>query len=201
MNLEENWKDLPAQTDDDLSALLKPGKLNTLRSNHPLITIQRNLRYNIGFGVIISLLYIWVFIQFPFWQVYVCIGIVFLFTVLGTYHGYSLLQRLKADPGDLPLLKTLEFQHEMIKRWIRLQERVAVAVYPFAAAGGFMIGGYEGSGKSIEEFMGKGLVQIILVVVIVVLVPLGYWLAKWMNKVAFGNHLNKLKENIEELKS
>lgn len=201
MNLEENWKDLPAQTDDDLSALLKPGKLNTLRSNHPLITIQRNLRYNIGFGVVISLLYLWVFIQFPFWQVFVCIGIVFLFTVLGTYHSYKLLKRLKAGTVDLPLLKTLEFQHEMIQRWIRLQERVAVAVYPFAGAGGFMIGGFVGSGKSIEEFMDKSLVQIIMVVVLLVIVPLAYWLAKWMNKVAFGKHLNKLKENIEELKS
>lgn len=201
MNLEENWKDLPAQTDDDLSALLKPGKLSSLRSSHPLITIQRNLTYNIGFGIVISLLYLWVFITFPFWQVFVCIGVVFLFTLLGTIQGYSLLKRLKADPGDMPLLKSLEFQHNMIRRWIRLQERVAVAVYPFAGAGGFMIGGFVGSGKSIDEFMGKGMVQIILVVVLVVIVPLTYLLARWMNKVAFGKHLDKLKENIEALKS
>jgi hypothetical protein len=82
-----------------------------------------------------------------------------------------------------------------------MQEKVALFFYPIGAVGGFMMGGVIGSGKTIGEFMSKPVVLIALVIVLVTLIPACYYLAKWMNKKAFGDHLEKLKENINQLKN
>jgi hypothetical protein len=74
-------------------------------------------------------------------------------------------------------------------------------LYPVSAAGGFMLGGFVGSGKPIEVFMSKPIVIIILVVTIAILVPICYKLAKWMTKKAFGQYADQLKKNIDALKS
>ena len=74
-------------------------------------------------------------------------------------------------------------------------------IYPISAAGGFMLGGYVGSGKPIEQFMSKPAVLIALVISIIVLVPICHHFAKWMDKKAFGQFADVLKQNIDMLKS
>jgi hypothetical protein len=78
---------------------------------------------------------------------------------------------------------------------------VALWVYPFAATGGFMLGGTVGSEKTVEVFMGDYRVLIALAIMLVVLVPLSYWLAKWMTRVAFGKYVQQIKERIDELET
>jgi hypothetical protein len=65
--------------------------------------------------------------------------------------------------------------------------------------GGFFLGGVIGSGKTVEGFMSKPLMWVILSICILVLTPLCYWLVKVMFKYSFGNHLQQLKANIDEL--
>jgi hypothetical protein len=38
-------------------------------------------------------------------------------------------------------------------------------------------------------------------IVVLVLVPIGYFAAKWMTKVAFGRYVQQLKERINELEA
>jgi hypothetical protein len=83
--------------------------------------------------------------------------------------------------------------------WQKQSMRVALWLYPFAAAGGFMLGGIVGSGKTPEAFLMNYKIQIALAITIIVLVPLSYLLAKWMTRVAFGVYVDQLKERIDEL--
>lgn len=64
-----------------------------------------------------------------------------------------------------------------------------------------MLGGFLGSGKSIDVIMQKPVMIIALLISIAILVPLCFYLARWMCKVAFGKYTEQLKRNIETLKS
>ena len=72
-------------------------------------------------------------------------------------------------------------------------------MYPVAATGGFMLGGVVGSGKTVEAFLYRPSILIILVITVAIITPVCYYLAKLMFKYAYGRHLKKLKELIDEL--
>lgn len=201
MNLEEQWKAETGQDDKFLQDLIQKGSIDRLRTQNPLDKIRKNLKWNIGFAAVIAIGYLFVFWYFPYWPVFLCIGIIFLFTVWGVYSGMRLFQSTTHRDPSAPVLETLEQQYNLISKWIKHQEKAALLVYPFAGAGGFMIGGMVGSGKSIEVFMGKPPVAIAMIVTLIIIVPLSYWLAKWMNRKAFGKYLDQLGENIKDLKN
>jgi ABC-type branched-subunit amino acid transport system permease subunit len=99
----------------------------------------------------------------------------------------------------LNVLDELKKQYKAFSEWQKQSLRVALFIYPFAAAGGFMLGGSVGSGKSPGLLMEDYRLQIILIIVIIILVPLCYLLAKWMTRVTFGKYIDALKEKIDEL--
>ena len=72
-------------------------------------------------------------------------------------------------------------------------------VYPIAIAGGFILGGVEGSGKSVEAFLYNPKILIFLGVTLLLLVPACYYGARWMYNYAYGKHLKNLKLSIDEL--
>lgn len=202
MSIEQNWKKMNEGADDDLSSLLQKGRLQKMHSSNPLQKIKYYLVVSIAWAVLIAALYIYVLIRFPYWQVIVCIGAVLLFTVWGGYTSWVQYKSIRPSvPGDQPLLAEMEKHYTGIRDWMRLQMKVAIFVYPVAAAGGFMIGGIVGSGKSIEYFLSKPVVILALIIAVVVLVPCCIWLAKWMFKKSYGKHLATLKKNIDALKS
>ena len=82
-----------------------------------------------------------------------------------------------------------------------IQQQAGLLIYPVSATGGFMIGGSVGAGKSITEVMQKPGMIIALLIALIILVPLCFYLAKWMSKKAFGKYAEQLKQNIEMLKS
>ena len=95
------------------------------------------------------------------------------------------------------LKATLETFHFKVSRVLKYEELIGLTLYPISASAGFVIGlNVEGDiGEFFDDWKGWA----ILSAVIIILTPLCHWLAKWMNKVAFGKYLNQLKENIEEL--
>jgi ABC-type nitrate/sulfonate/bicarbonate transport system permease component len=115
--------------------------------------------------------------------------------------AYGLYKNIDLNLTQDNVLTELKKQYDAFTEWKKQSLRVALFVYPFAAAGGFMLGGTIGSGKTIEVFMSNYWVLIALVISILVLVPLSYLLAKWMTKVAFGKFIDQLKERIDELET
>ncbi len=200
MSLEKTWQNLDDSSDDDLAALLKSGTLKKV-SHDPITRITRNLLINLYWCVIISIGYIVVLYSFPIWQVQICIAVVLLFTLYAFFSALHHYRQLKKPPEHTQLLPFMEWHYASITKWLNTVSKVALFVYPVSAAGGFMLGATLGAEKSIEYLLSKKLIQISMPITIAVLVPLCYYLAKWMNKIAFGRHLEQLKKNIDELKS
>lgn len=200
MSIEQNWKQLDEQGDDDLSKLLQPGKVEKLHSSNPLYKIKSYLIISMIWAVLIAGLYVYVMIRFPYWPVLLCIGTVLLFTLWAGYTSWKQYISINPSVTGHSLLMEMEKHYEGIQNWMKVQMKAAIFVYPVAAAGGFMIGGMVGSGKSIAEFISKPAVVISLIVTVAILVPLCIWLAKWMFKKSFGKHLVSLKQNIDALK-
>lgn len=200
MNLDEQWVNMEAEDDKDLSGMLQPGfEKNT--SKGPLEKLKRNLLVNAYCGVVISIGYILILCFFRFWQLYVTLGLLFVFTVVAAIQAFKLRARMNNTSHDAPLLQTLESYYASVKGWVSMQEKAGLFIYPFASAGGFMWGGYMGSGLPIGVFMQKPVVYISFIIITAILIPLCYYLARWMNKKAFGQYIQQLKENIDILKT
>jgi hypothetical protein len=202
MSTENNWKEMNGQADDDLSGMLNISEISKLQSKTPLQQLKRNLRINIIWGLIIDLFYLAILIAFAYWQVRVAISVVFLFSLWALYTAIIQYKKIPDHvSADRSLLSELKKQHQAIVRWCRMLENTGLFIYPVSAAGGFMLGGAIGSGKDIDVFLRKPLIIILFFVVIAILTPACHYLAKWMNKVAFGKHLEALQKNIQELES
>lgn len=200
MNIEKNWNEINGNADDELSSLLKETKLSKLSSSSPLEKIKGALVMNMIWVSAICIGYVFIIAYFHIWQVQVLMGIVLAFSLWGLYSAFIQHKKIKttAAPGA-SLLHEMKRHYHSISRWMKLQERIGLFIYPFSAAGGFLFGGVLGSGKTVEAFMGRPSVYITLFITIAVLVPAGYFLAKWMFKKSFGKHLAALGENIKAL--
>lgn len=200
MSINKTWEAINDPHDDDLSSLLKTTRLSKISSHNPLEKIKKNLLLNMILALFICGLYIWVIFTFRIWQVQLAIFIVLIFSLWAIYTAYHQYKRIGTIiSSSSSLLSEMKRHYASIMDWMSLQQRVALFIYPVSATGGFMLGGAEGSGKPVAEFMSKPLILIVLVIALLVLVPACYYLAKWMFKISFGKHLAVLKRNIEEL--
>jgi uncharacterized membrane protein YhdT len=184
---------------DMLEQMLKSKSFTRSAIQTPLVKLKRNLALHIGYAIAITLGYAWVIYYFPLWQVQACMLLLITFNLWGIVKSYDLYKNINLEMSDANVLAELKKHYHAFSEWKRQSLRAALWVYPFAAAGGFMLGGTVGSGKPVEVFMASPFILIALAIMIVILVPLGYWLAKWMTKVAFGKYVDQLKERIDEL--
>jgi cell division protein FtsL len=200
MSIETKWKQMNDNDDDEeLSSLLNQKKLHSLSSKSPLQKLKRSLLINIISGIIICFAYIIIIAVFYIWQVQLALFIVLVFSAWTVYSAFLQYKKLQASVTSGPVLTELKRHHESFTKWIALQLRVSVGVYPISVSGGFMLGGVLGSNKPIEVFMSRSVVQIALLICIIVMVPAAYYLAKWLFHLSFGKHLKLLKQNIEDL--
>jgi hypothetical protein len=200
MSIEKTWGELNDRQDDDLSSLLQKPKLSKLSSHNPLEKIRKNLLLNMIWGIVICILYVIIIFYFRIWQVQLSLLVVLIFTIWAIYTAYQQYKNIHTNvSSSSPVLAEMRRQHQSITSWMNTQQRVALLVYPISAAGGFILGGVIGSGKSVSIFMSKPFVIIALLVSIAVLVPACYYLARWMFNYSFGKHLKALNENIRSL--
>jgi hypothetical protein len=198
MELEQYWKQA-AEGDDSLGNLLKDPDILRRKSQGPLQKLKSNLAKSMVYAIIITLLYALLIYYFPIWQVQVglLVCVAFNFWIMaGTMRHYNKID-LQWSGGSV--LHVLRMHHDSFRKWFRQQQTLALFVYPVAALAGFMLGGNIGSGKSVGEFFSKPKVAIAMVLMLVVLVPACYYLAKWMTHKAYGRYVDQLKELIDDL--
>jgi hypothetical protein len=199
MNMEQSWGRLN-QTERLPEDLLAGGQWHQPSGLNPLARLKRGLRINMFWGLLIGLLYILAIVYFPILIFRVTMIAMLLFTVWALASTWRMYRQL--DPricNDCNLVSEMQRHYDAIRRWMQMQERVALFFYPIGAAGGFLLGGVSGSGKTIPEIMSKTPVQIGFVLAILILTPMGYYLARWMNQKAFGKHLESLRSRIQAL--
>ncbi|MCX6208244.1 MAG: hypothetical protein NTZ59_01780 [Bacteroidetes bacterium] len=202
MSIENIWQDENNGQDIDLVTLLQKPKLLNLVSHHPLEKLKKNLLINIIWGSLICILYIFIIIHFQIWQVQLSISIVLLFSLWALYTAFLEYKKLNTNvSANTALLQEMKRHNESITTWLITQQKVALIIYPISAAGGFMLVGVIGSGKPVEVFMSKPFVIISLIITVIILVPICYYLAKWMCNYSFGKHLKALQQNIKDLEA
>jgi hypothetical protein len=201
MDIEKSWKELNPEN-MDWDQMVKDSISPKWLPLDPLYRLKKNLRINIGWGVLICIIYIVaiILLTLPIFQ----ISMIFLlgFTLWAIYKAISLYKSI--EPGITSkhsLLEDMERHYNAISNWMKAQEKAALFFYPIGVLGGFFMGGVVGSGKTVSELLTKPAVLIAIPIILLVLVPASNYLAKWMNRKAFGEHLDKLKENIDQLKN
>lgn len=193
---------LPEGPEDELlSSLLNKRSYLKPSMDTPLRKLRKNLSISAIYGLIITMGYALLIFYFPIWQVQVGLLVVIAFNILLLLKGWQLQADIDRLMLDEDVLGTLKAVRDRFRRWFRQQYRMAIFVYPIAASAGFMLGGTLGSGKSLEVFMSKWQVQVALVVSIVVLLPLCLWLARWLNRQAFGKYVDQLQDTIDGLEN
>lgn len=199
MDIENIWQQ-SSSGDEDLRRLLENIDPEKLSSRLPLKKLRFNLLAGIVLAIFITIGYVMLFLVIPVWQVRVALCVVTVFNVVVMVDSWKLYNK---TPGTVsayrPLKEELTRHYSSFQKWWRIQERMGLFVYPIAATGGFILGGVEGSGKTAEAFLYNPRMIIILGVALVVLVPLCYYMARWMFNYAYGKHLKKIKGLIDEL--
>jgi hypothetical protein len=167
----------------------------------PLAKLKKNLAIHIGYAAIITIGYALIIYYFAFWQVQACMFLLIIFNLWAMVTSYGLYKNIDVHLSGANVLNELKKHYHAFMEWEKQSMRAGLIIYPFAAAGGFMLGVAVGSGNSPEVWLAESRVLIIMGIVIVVLVPIGYFLAKWMTKVAFGRYVVQLRERINELEA
>lgn len=201
MDLQNTWK---REDDEDkmLRNLLQQSSFRRTSSMFPLKILKRNLLVGTICGLLFNVCYILLFFLIDLWQVYIPLVIVIVFNVWLIQQSWQLYKRTPATVNPSKSVKEeLDFHYQRFQQWWTIQQRVSVFVYPFAIAGGFILGVVEGSGKSLEFIIYKPPVLILLLLTIVIATPVCYYFARWMYRHAYGKHLKKLHRVISELTS
>ena len=202
MSIEEQWADLKPENDTDFSALLKKGGFNKLVSSNPAEKIRKNLLIHVGWAIIIALLYLYLIFAISYWQIQVILVIMILFSVWAIWTALQQYKKLEnISLAASPLLTELKFQYGSLINWMKTQEKIGLFFYPLSAAGGFMLGGIKGSGKSLAVLLSHPAFVWTMIIAAVLAIPACFYLAKWMFKMSFGKLLNQMKRNIEHLEA
>nr|WP_294947227.1 hypothetical protein [uncultured Mucilaginibacter sp.] len=198
MDMEQVWKGHQAET-GGLPNLQNIGQLKPANQNSPLKKMKKLLAQNMVGVALCVCLYVAVISFFSFWEIRVLTGITLLFTLWALATAWQLYRSVNDNVLANNLLAELKRNRDALGAWMRIQMRVAVFIYPFSAAGGYLWGGVLGSGKSVSVFMDKPIAVWILIACIIILTPLGYLVGKWMLKKTFGKVITQLDENIASL--
>jgi hypothetical protein len=166
----------------------------------PLQKLKRQWNLRIVFTLAIAP--VWLFAIFYFHELIIqlLMGLVFIANLWSLYISLNLKNKIKKGSDlNLPVLENIKTTHNLISTAIKLEERVFIFIYPISVAAGFFAGvSISGAINNIANQPDKVLTVILLLAgCIVVLTPLSHFLAKWLNKLAFGNYLKELKRVIE----
>lgn len=198
--LKEIWQQEPTGG-DLLDQMLQSKTFRQGNIQAPLARLKRNLAIHIGYAVIITIGYALITWYFAFWQVQACMLLLIAFNLWAIIKSYDLYRKIDLNLTGTNVLFELKKHDLAFTEWEKQSMRAGLMIYPFAAAGGFMLGGAVGSGKSPEIWLSDYRIMVIMGIVVLVLVPLGYLAAKWMTRVAFGRYVVQLRERIKELEA
>jgi ribose/xylose/arabinose/galactoside ABC-type transport system permease subunit len=200
MDLEKSWKEW-GESEKLPDELLTPASLRKQTTMNPLQKLKRNMGINMVFGVVILFFYAGIIFLSPEPLVRLAMIAMLLFTLWAVLTTFRLYRSL--DPAlcsSCNLVHEMERYHSAILAWSRNQKKVAAFFYPVGAAGGFILGGSVGAGKPVADIMAKTQMQVALLVTVIILTPLAWLLANWMNRVAFGKYIDALGANLKALK-
>ena len=199
MDIKNIWEQASG-SDDELNKIFQQKDFSKLHSKLPLHKLKKNLLMGLILAALITALYVALFYFIGIWQVHIAVAVAILFNIYVGFDTWKLYTKINVTVSTTSSLKEeLQKNYSSFQRWWRIQERLGLFVYPIAATGGFILGGVEGSGKSVEAFLYNPKMLLVLGITLLILVPICYYGARWMFNFAYGKHLKRLKQLIDEL--
>lgn len=199
MDIKNVWQQ-SGGSDGALNNLFQQQDFSSLPSKLPFKKLKKNLLTGLLLAAVITVVYVVLICFISIWQVQLAIAIAILFNTWVGFDTWKLYTNITVNVSATNSLKDeLQKNYSGFQKWWRIQERLGLFVYPIAATGGFILGGVEGSGKTAEAFLYNPQMLTVLGVTLIILVPVCYYGARWMFNYAYGKHLKKLKQLIDEL--
>ena len=196
--LEELWQGHQPAT-GGLPDIVNLNTLKPVEGLSVLKKLRRMLRINLGFELAVVVAYVTIMTVYPSWQLLVLFGIALLLTLWGAWATYKLYRGIDTPVRSTSLLTELQRNRDALRAWTHLQMSIAIFVYPFCVAGGFLWGGVMSSGGGLDAFIDKPAVLYALPITVIVLMPLSYWAAKRLFSSTFGRLTGRLNTHIEHI--
>lgn len=196
MELHDVWRKLETER------LTKPvhGTITVPeKSKHPVQKLITGFRIALGFVVLFQIVFIYLLAAAKQPVVQAGIAVIIGIYVYFFIHNLQVLLRIqKLHRLDANIRETLQNIYNTVTRALAFQRRISLVFYPICAAAGFLLG------LSLEtdvlEVMRKPVIQLILAVTVVVLTPLSYLLARWMERISYGKYCAQLKDLMEQIR-
>ena len=100
---------------------------------------------------------------------------------------------------DQNLSHTLESIYTNTQQSLKFQRRSALFIYPLAATCGFLFG--LSIERNVAEVLANRSVWISLIVTVIVVTPISYFVAVYLERVSYGRYLSQLRGLIYQLNS
>ncbi|MEQ8582935.1 MAG: hypothetical protein RIC30_11645 [Marinoscillum sp.] len=197
--LKEAWEELNSKSEEFTRISAEEIKQTaTLKSAGVIEKLRSGVRKKLAYAVFFTLA-IGAGIPFAFpLASQVLLTILLAAYLVGAVLLYQELQILNRGVDmTQDVLHGLTTYRDRIKRVLRYEESTALALYPVSISGGFFLG-FQIVDRD-AQIMTQTIHWIFLVMTIVLLTVGGHWLARWMNRKAFGKYLDRLDQTINEL--
>jgi hypothetical protein len=199
MDLQHAWN-APLPEDPTLKSILSSARLQGTGPRDPLATLRKSLAINFAWSIVMGIALLALLFSTPSLTVRVCLAVPVLFCVWSAWDTWKLRASIPAGiSGEYAVLPELKRHYEALRRWVQVGQRAGLLVYPFSAAGGFVLGGLAGSGGTVAELMAMRGMFWLLGISLVILTPLCWLGARWMYRLAFGAQEEALRKRINEL--
>ena len=165
----------------------------------PLIRLRKNVGIKLIWIAGFSLLFLLLIITTDKLYNRILISPLLLAYVIGLtliYGQYRMLGFVDKSQNMRYILKAYYYRITRIQQY---ELKVAVFLYPISITAGFVYG--FSLKRSADEILTDIKILSILVITNLVLIPVCYYLARWMDRKAYGRYLDQLKEDIDQLEA
>jgi len=169
------------------------------KSKHPVQKLITGFRIALAFVILFQIVFVYLLTATKQPVVQAGIAVIIGIYVYFFIHNLQVLLRIqKLHRLDANIRETLQNIYDTVTRALAFQRRISLVFYPICATAGFLLG------LSIEsevmDLLQKPIIQITLAVTVVVLTPLSYLLARWMERISYGKYCQQLKDLMEQIR-
>jgi hypothetical protein len=195
-DMHESWQQEESLFELDEAFLDKALKKD---SCDPLIRLRKNLGIKLIWIAGFSLLFLLLIITTDKLYNRILISPLLLAYAVGLtliYGQYRMLGFVDKSQNMRYILKAYYYRITRIQQY---ELKVAVFLYPISITAGFVYG--FSLKRSADEILTDIKILTILIMTNLILIPLCYYLARWMDRKAYGRYLDQLKEDIDQLET
>lgn len=198
-DLHEPWEEL--QREQTLFELDEAFLDTSLKKNScdPLVRLRKNIGLKLIWIASFSLIFLVLIIITDKIYNRILISPLLITYVIGLVLVFEQYRILKFVDKSENLSYILKVYYYRIKRIQQYELKVVLFLYPISITAGFVFGFTEK--RSPEEILTDFRLLAILVATNVILLPICYYLARWMDRKAYGDYLDQLKEDIDQLET